>query len=146
MRVRQEAGRVLRYLLISAAVYAVAVLLGSAAASWLTACGLYTGKLPWTLRDSVACASAAVLALLHRRFTFRVNVPVGGALLALFVGAALWRYVTDEVLQALSGVLTPAGVNAVWAVLGAAWLAMAYLLQRMVFYRAALASGPEENI
>lgn len=126
MRVRQEAGRVLRYLLISAAVYAVAVLLGSVAVSWLTACGLYTGKLSWTLRDSVACASAAVLAL--------------------FVGAALWRHVTDEVLQALSGVLTPAGVNAVWAVLGAAWLAMAYLLQRMVFYRAALASGPEENI
>lgn len=143
MHLRQEAGRMLRYLLISQAVYLVMALLGTAIAEWLTGMGIYTGKLPWTFRSTCTSLTTVLLLVLHRRFTFRVNVPLAPALIALFIGAELWSYVTYTIAYELIHVIA-IELDVFYVVSAAVWLAISYLLQRYVFYRKALQTNHQE--
>ena len=143
MCLKQETGRMLRYLLISQAVYLVMALLGTSIADWLTGMGIYTGKLPWTFRSLCTSLTTVLLLVLHRRFTFRVNVPLAPVLIALFIGAELWNYVTYTIVYELIHVIT-IELDVLYVVSAAVWLVVSYLLQRYVFYRQALQTNEQE--
>lgn len=137
MKVRTEAWRVVKFLLLTAAVYLALALVGTAVADGLTARGIYTGKLPWAFRDTCSALAAAVLVLLHRRITFRVHASLHAVLPVMVIGVWVWNEIANTVAEGLGA---PVGVA-----MAALWVAVSYLLQRFGFYGEALRKMKEET-
>ena len=133
-KIRVEAWRIVKFLLITAAVNLPLALVNSALVSALAAGGR-TGIGAWlTVLNWVhILINMTILTLLHRVFTFRATEKWYIALPIMVIVAIAW-----QLLKALPlGAAAKSGQETLLALsnlLSALWLVLQYLLQRCVIY------------
>ena len=134
MKLRVEAWRIVKFILITAAVNLPLTLLNGTLVNMLAA-----NKLPgvgtWlsVITYGQLLLSTVLLTLLHRYFTFRATEKWYIALPIMLIAAIVWQLVQSLMLTSISKL----GVNAVTALVALLpfiWPVLSYLLQRCVIY------------
>ena len=134
MKLRIEIWRIVKFILITAAVNLPLTLLNGTLVNILTA-----NKLPgvgtWlaVITYGQLLLSTVLLTLLHRYFTFRATEKWYIALPIMVIAAICWQFVQAYVLSATAKQGVEA-MTAVAALLPIFWPVLSYLLQRCVIY------------
>jgi len=134
MKLRVEAWRIVKFILITLAVNLPSTLVNGRLVNALVANGQPgIGDILAALTYANALLSTALLTLLHRYFTFRATEKWYIALPIMLIAAIVWQLVQSLMLTSISKL----GVNAVTALVALLpfiWPVLSYLLQRCVIY------------
>lgn len=134
MKLRTEAWRIVKFLLITFAVNLVFSLGNVALTNTLVANpSLSTGRTLSLLSWVFNLGTVLVATLIHRYFTFRATEPWYIAVPFMLVAAILWQLLKASPMEAAAKTGVQSVITMTYLLAGV-WLVLQYLLQRCVIY------------
>ena len=134
MKFRVELWRIIKFILITGAVNLVFSLINAGITNTLVASRIRSvGQTLSVLSYAYTILTAIIATLLHRYFTFRATEKWYIAVPVMVIAAFGWNWLS-ALPRAASANLGMDAVLNMTTILGAAWFAVSYLLQRCVIY------------